>query len=35
MPEVVEAIRRATRDREAQRIEFSERVPVDRWYEAM
>jgi two-component system, OmpR family, phosphate regulon sensor histidine kinase PhoR len=34
MPEVVAAIRRATSSGEAQRIEFSERVPVDRWYQA-
>jgi two-component system, OmpR family, phosphate regulon sensor histidine kinase PhoR len=34
MPEVVEAIRQATATGEAQRIEFSERVPVDRWFEA-
>jgi two-component system phosphate regulon sensor histidine kinase PhoR len=34
MPEVVAAIRRATSTGEEQRIEFSERVPVDRWYQA-
>jgi two-component system, OmpR family, phosphate regulon sensor histidine kinase PhoR len=34
MPEVVASIRRATSSGEAQRIEFSERVPVDRWYQA-
>jgi two-component system phosphate regulon sensor histidine kinase PhoR len=34
MPEVVAAIRRATATGEEQRIEFSERVPVDRWYQA-
>jgi two-component system phosphate regulon sensor histidine kinase PhoR len=34
MPEVVEAIRRTTSTGEPQRIEFSERVPVDRWYQA-
>jgi two-component system, OmpR family, phosphate regulon sensor histidine kinase PhoR len=34
MPEVVEAIRHAGATGEAQRIEFSERVPVDRWFEA-
>jgi len=34
MPEVVAAIRRAAVSGEAQRVEFSERVPVDRWYEA-
>jgi two-component system, OmpR family, phosphate regulon sensor histidine kinase PhoR len=33
MPEVVEAIRRATATGTPQRAEFSERVPVDRWYE--
>jgi len=33
MPEVVEAIRRASASGEPQRAEFSERVPVDRWYE--
>jgi two-component system phosphate regulon sensor histidine kinase PhoR len=33
-PEVVNAIRRATRRREPQRVEFSERVPLDRWLEA-
>jgi two-component system phosphate regulon sensor histidine kinase PhoR len=34
MPEIVAAIRTAAAGGEAQRIEFSERVPVDRWYEA-
>jgi two-component system phosphate regulon sensor histidine kinase PhoR len=34
MPEVVAAVRRATATGEEQRIEFSERVPVDRWYQA-
>jgi two-component system phosphate regulon sensor histidine kinase PhoR len=34
MPEVVEAIRNATATGVPQHIEFSERVPVDRWYEA-
>jgi two-component system phosphate regulon sensor histidine kinase PhoR len=34
MPEVVEAIRRAAATGAPQRAEFSERVPVDRWYEA-
>ena len=33
MPEVVEAIRRASASGAPQRAEFSERVPVDRWYE--
>jgi two-component system phosphate regulon sensor histidine kinase PhoR len=35
MPEVVDAIRRATESGEAQRVEFSERVPLDRWFEAI
>jgi two-component system, OmpR family, phosphate regulon sensor histidine kinase PhoR len=34
VPEVVEAVRLAAASGEAQRIEFSDRVPVDRWYEA-
>jgi two-component system phosphate regulon sensor histidine kinase PhoR len=34
MPELVSAIRRAGRRREAQRVEFFERVPLDRWLEA-
>jgi two-component system phosphate regulon sensor histidine kinase PhoR len=34
MPELVEAIRRATTTDNPQRVEFFERVPVDRWYEA-
>jgi two-component system phosphate regulon sensor histidine kinase PhoR len=34
VPEVVEAIRRATATGEVQRVEFSERVPVDRWFAA-
>ena len=34
MPEVVEAIRRAAATREPQRVEFFERVPFDRWFEA-
>jgi two-component system phosphate regulon sensor histidine kinase PhoR len=33
-PEVVNAIRRATKRREPQRVEFFERVPIDRWLEA-
>lgn len=33
MPEVVNAIRRATRRREPQRVEFFQRVPLDRWLE--
>jgi two-component system phosphate regulon sensor histidine kinase PhoR len=35
MPELVQAIRSANATGEPQRIEFSERVPVDRWYEAI
>jgi two-component system phosphate regulon sensor histidine kinase PhoR len=34
MPELVDAIRRAAKRREAQRVEFFERVPLDRWFEA-
>jgi two-component system phosphate regulon sensor histidine kinase PhoR len=34
MPAIVEAIRRAAATGEPQRAEFSERVPLDRWYEA-
>ena len=34
MPELVEAIRRATASRAPQRVEFFERVPLDRWFEA-
>src|ERR1035437_6373993 len=34
MPELVEAIRRATSSRAPQRVEFFERVPLDRWFEA-
>jgi len=34
MPELVEAIRRAGKRREPQRVEFFERVPLDRWFEA-
>jgi two-component system phosphate regulon sensor histidine kinase PhoR len=34
VPELVNAIRRAGRRREAQRVEFFERVPLDRWLEA-
>jgi len=34
MPEIVDAIRQASATGEAQRVEFSERVPLDRWYEA-
>jgi two-component system phosphate regulon sensor histidine kinase PhoR len=34
MPELVDAIRRAVRRREPQRVEFFQRVPHDRWFEA-
>jgi two-component system phosphate regulon sensor histidine kinase PhoR len=34
MPAVVDAVRRALATGEPQRAEFSQRVPVDRWYEA-
>jgi two-component system, OmpR family, phosphate regulon sensor histidine kinase PhoR len=34
MPEIVTAIRQTIVSGEPQRVEFSERVPVDRWYEA-
>src|SRR5262249_30690110 len=34
MPEVVAAIRQAIASGQPQRVEFTERVPVDRWYEA-
>jgi two-component system phosphate regulon sensor histidine kinase PhoR len=34
MPELVDAIRRAAKRREPQRVEFFERVPLDRWLEA-
>jgi two-component system, OmpR family, phosphate regulon sensor histidine kinase PhoR len=34
MPELVDAVRRASRRREPQRVEFFERVPLDRWFEA-
>jgi two-component system phosphate regulon sensor histidine kinase PhoR len=34
VPELVSAIRRAGRRREPQRVEFFERVPLDRWLEA-
>jgi two-component system phosphate regulon sensor histidine kinase PhoR len=34
MPELVDAIRRATKRREPQRVEYFERVPLDRWFEA-
>ena len=35
VPEVLEAIRRARASGAAQRVEFFERVPIDRWYEAV
>jgi two-component system, OmpR family, phosphate regulon sensor histidine kinase PhoR len=35
MPEVVDAIGRATVSGEVQRVEYSERVPLDRWFEAI
>jgi two-component system phosphate regulon sensor histidine kinase PhoR len=34
MPDLVDAIRRAARRHEPQRVEFFERVPLDRWFEA-
>jgi len=34
MPELVDAIRRAASNRSPQRVEFFERVPLDRWFEA-
>jgi two-component system phosphate regulon sensor histidine kinase PhoR len=34
MPELVEAIRRAAATGTPQRVEFFERVPLDRWFEA-
>ena len=34
MPELVDAVRRAGKKREPQRVEFIERVPHDRWFEA-
>jgi two-component system phosphate regulon sensor histidine kinase PhoR len=35
IPEILDAIRRARATRTAQRAEFFERVPFDRWYEAV
>ncbi len=35
VPEVLDAIRRARASAAAQRAEFSQRVPLDRWYEAI
>jgi two-component system phosphate regulon sensor histidine kinase PhoR len=34
IPDLNDAIRKAAATGETQRVEFSERVPVDRWYEA-
>ena len=34
MPELVDAIRRAAASQSPQRVEFFERVPLDRWFEA-
>jgi len=34
VPEIVEAIRRAVASNEPQRVEFFERVPLDRWFAA-
>ncbi len=34
MPELVDAVRRAAKRHEQQRVEFFERVPLDRWFEA-
>ncbi len=35
MPELVEAIRRASETGNAQHVEFAERTPADRWWEAV
>ena len=35
VPEVLDSIRRAVASGSSQRVEFFERVPVDRWYEAI
>ncbi|MBV1697183.1 MAG: two-component sensor histidine kinase [Hyphomicrobiales bacterium] len=35
MPELIEAVGRAYADGEEQRIEYSERVPLDRWFEVV
>jgi two-component system phosphate regulon sensor histidine kinase PhoR len=35
MPELIEAVGRAFAHGETQRIEYSERVPVDRWFETV
>src|SRR6202030_4226605 len=34
IPEIIEAARRAVETGEAQRVEFFEKVPADRWSEA-
>ncbi len=34
-PELIEAIGRASREGEEQRVVYSERVPLDRWYETV
>jgi two-component system phosphate regulon sensor histidine kinase PhoR len=34
IPDLVDAIRRAGKRHESQRVEFFERVPLDRWFEA-
>jgi two-component system phosphate regulon sensor histidine kinase PhoR len=34
VPEVVDAVRRASMEHKVERVEFSERVPADRWFEA-
>ena len=34
MPDLVDAIRRAVKRGEPQRVEFFERIPLDRWFEA-
>jgi two-component system, OmpR family, phosphate regulon sensor histidine kinase PhoR len=35
MPELIDAIARAYASGEEQRVEYSERVPIDRWFEAI
>jgi two-component system phosphate regulon sensor histidine kinase PhoR len=35
VPEVIEAIGRATKEAEEQRVVYVERVPLDRWYETV
>jgi two-component system phosphate regulon sensor histidine kinase PhoR len=35
MPELIEAIARASARDEVQRVEYSERVPLDRWFETI